>query len=111
MILNYFSANKVIEYEKFVANNKESEDHILEIEEHEELGQGPYDYINGVTMAKVLIEKILAEKKMTFEELLKNRTQRNEIIRIMRRNSSLNLREIGELLGGISESQVGRIVN
>ena len=114
MILNYFSGNKpksVSEYEKFVDKYQEFEDYILDIEEeHQELGQEHYDYINGITMAKVRIEQILVEEKMTLEELLENRPQRNEIIRILRRNSSLNLKELGELFGGISESQVSRIV-
>lgn len=114
MILRYFSGNKsksVSEYEKFVAKHEGAEDCILDIEdEHQDLGQVHYDYINGITMAKARIERILGEEKMTLDELLANRPQRNEIIRILRKSSSLNLKELGELFGGLSESQVGRIV-
>ena len=114
MILNYFSGNNpksVSEYEKFVAESQEAEDFILDIaEEHRELAPEHYVYINGITMAKERVEQILVEEKMTIEELLENRSQRNEIIRIFRRNSSLNLTELGELFGGISKSQVSRIV-
>jgi len=113
MILNYFSGSKVksvSEYEKFVAKNEESEDSILDIEEHQELVPKQYEYINGMAMAKVRLAQILVEEKVTLEELLNNRPQRNEKIRILRRNSSLNLKELGELFGGISESQVSRIV-
>ncbi|MDR3585382.1 MAG: transposase [Desulfosporosinus sp.] len=112
MILNYFSGNKpksVAEYEKFVDKNQEFEHHILDIEEHQEPSQRNYDYINGIAMAKVRIEQILVEEQMTLEQLLENRPLRNEIIRLLRRNSSLDLKEIGELFGGISASQISRI--
>ncbi|HEY8908854.1 MAG TPA: transposase [Desulfosporosinus sp.] len=113
MILNYFSSNKiksVAEYGKFVTKTEQAEEGILDIEDHQELGQKQSEYINGMTMAKVRLDQILVEENMTLEELLNNRPLRNEQIRILRRNSSLNLKELGELFGGISESHVSRIV-
>jgi hypothetical protein len=47
---------------------------------------------------------------MTLEELLRKKSQRNEMIQIFRQSYSLNLKELGELFGGISESQISRIV-
>ncbi|SPF40558.1 hypothetical protein SBF1_2270002 [Candidatus Desulfosporosinus infrequens] len=113
MILNYFSGNKpksVAEYVKFVDKYQEFEDYILDIEEQQESSYEHNDYINGIMMAKVRIEQILVEERLTLEELLENRSRRNEIIRILRRDSSLNLKELGELFGGISASQISRIV-
>lgn len=67
MILNYFSGNRLrsaSEYEKFVDENQEFEDYILDLEEeHQEPGQEQHDYINGITMAKVRIEQILCRRK------------------------------------------------
>ena len=44
------------------------------------------------------------------DELTKNKEIRNNIIRELRKNSSLKLKEIGELVGGLSESRVSRIL-
>ena len=113
MILSYFSADKVksvSEYEKFVAKFEVVEDCILDIEEYRKPSQGHYDYMNGIAMAKARIEQILVEERMTFDKLMENRSQRDEIIRIFRRNSSLSLKELGELFGGMSKSQISRIV-
>ena len=113
-ILGFFTGSRmksVSEYEKFVANYGEFDAHILDInEEHEDFGQENRDRTHGFSLAKVRIEQILDEEKMTMEKLLGNKFLRNEMIRTVRKNYSLNLKELGELFGGISESQVSRIV-
>lgn len=114
MILNYFSSNlqkAASEYEKFVAEFRKDEDDILDIEQHQEFTQEPNEYITETVMAKEYIDKILAKEKVTFEELAENKQLRNEIIRILRTTSSLNLQELGELFGGISKAQISRIIN
>ncbi|MDD2212252.1 MAG: transposase [Clostridia bacterium] len=56
------------------------------------------------------INKMAESKGLTVEELINNRKIRDEAIRELRGNSSLKLKEIGELLGGLSESRVSRIL-
>jgi len=56
------------------------------------------------------INKMAESKGLTVEELINNRKIRDEAIRELRENSSLRLKEIGELLGGLSESRVSRIL-
>ncbi len=114
-ILGCFSLNKkkaMSEYKKFVFQSGENEEYFLDIEEeylsHEE---GNHTYINGLSMAKAQIERILVNEKMGMEELLNNKPRRDELIRDIRRNSSLSLKELGKLVGGISESRISRIVN
>ncbi len=113
-ILGFFMGSKmksVSEYEKFVTNYGEFDGHILDInEELEDFGQENRDRKHEFSLAKVRIEQMLDEEKMTMEKLLGNKSLRNEMIRTARKNYSLNLKDLGELFGGISESQVSRIV-
>jgi putative transposase len=60
--------------------------------------------------AREKINKMAESKGLTVEELINNRKIRDEAIRELRGNSSLKLKEIGELLGGLSESRVSRIL-
>lgn len=60
--------------------------------------------------AKEKIKDIAEKKRMTVEQLIKNKETRNETIRELRKNTLLKLKDIGELMGGLSESRVSRIV-
>jgi putative transposase len=44
------------------------------------------------------------------DELLQDKKQRDELIKAIRKNSSLSLKELGEIFGGLSESRINRIV-
>ncbi len=106
-----YQSKAISEYEKFVAMNIENDDKMLGMEEeYQELRRDNYDYIDGISMAKARIERILVEEKITMEELLRKKPRLDETIRVLRKNSALSLKEIGTLFGGISESQVSRIV-
>jgi putative transposase len=63
-----------------------------------------------LTYAKEKISSIARNKGLTVEELINNKKDRDDAIKELRENTSLKLKEIGELLGGLSESQVSRIL-
>jgi len=68
------------------------------------------DYLVQISDARERINKIAQDRGITVEELIKNKKTRNDVIRELRKNSSLKLKDIGELMGGLSESRVSRIL-
>lgn len=68
------------------------------------------NYLSLIDDAKKKIKNIARNKGLTVEELIRNRKTRDDAIRELRKNTSLKLKEIGELLGGLSESRVSRIL-
>ncbi|MEA1962554.1 MAG: transposase [Bacillota bacterium] len=113
-ILSSFADSKItarLEYEKFVSNDSLLDDKILDIKEEQwDFRSDNHDYIRDISAAKAHLEIMLVEEKITMEYLKKNKLRRNEMIRTFRKNSSLNLKELGYLFGEISESQVSRIL-
>lgn len=67
-------------------------------------------YLAQINEAKEKIKGMAQDRGITVDELIKNKETRNDVIRRLRKNSSLKLKEIGELMGGLSESQVSRIL-
>ena len=67
--------------------------------------------LTTVEAGRLLIDESLKKNGMTYENVLKNTAVRNQLIRDIRENSVLSLKDIGEIFGGISESRVSRIVN
>ena len=55
--------------------------------------------------------EIAQSKNLTTEQLLSNKSIRNDLIRQFRRNSTLSLRELGNIFGGLSESTICKILN
>lgn len=55
--------------------------------------------------------EVTLEKGMTLNELLKEKELRNELILKFRKNSTLSLKELGSLFGGLSESSICKILN
>lgn len=69
---------------------------------------------NCIKSVPEAMEKILAlcnSKSISFTELLKDKSLRNQLIKDMRSSSTLSLKEIGEIFGGIGESTVSKIIN
>lgn len=76
---------------------------------------------NDITQCKVCLEKLedaecylislAKEGGMTVEELLCDKSCRNETMKHIRQKSTLSLKEIGILFGGLSESAVSKILN
>ena len=57
------------------------------------------------------LEEILKEKDLQKEMLLKEKELRNHLIMEFRKNSTLSLKELGLVFGGLSESTVCKILN
>jgi len=60
--------------------------------------------------ARRRLDRDLEGLGISYEALLKNKKQRNEMIKSIRKNSTLSLQEIGDLFGGLSESAVCKIL-
>lgn len=65
------------------------------------------------TMDKAVekLEDIARCKGLTVDELMANKSMRNELIKQFRRESTLSLKELGKLFGGLSESTICKIIN
>lgn len=57
------------------------------------------------------LNQIATEKGITMDTLIKDKDIRNELIINFRKSSTLSLKSIGELFGGLSESSVSKIIN
>jgi len=67
--------------------------------------------IKSLTEAQKYLVILAKEGKTTTSELLKDRTCRNQIIKDLRKGSALTLKEIGAVVGGLSESSISKILN
>ncbi len=67
-------------------------------------------YMESVGQARVFIDKELQEMGKRVEDLAEDKGMRRELAIKLRRNSSLTLKEIGELVGGISSSMVCKML-
>lgn len=61
--------------------------------------------------AKIKLVEIIEAEGYTYDSMLKDKKFRNQLIKDFRKTSILNLRELGELFGGISESGISRILS
>jgi len=61
--------------------------------------------------AEMRIGTLLDKKGYTFKELIKNKDERNKLIKYFRKNSTLSLKEIGSIFGGLSESTICKILS
>lgn len=68
-------------------------------------------FIETIDHAREEIKQLLIEQKISTAECLENKEIRDEMIRHIRKNSVLTLKEIGGIFGGISESRVSKILN
>lgn len=114
-VLGLFSHRKataVKEYIKFVDQYNESQTHIMDIDE-DILPDGKMNrqFITTPKEALLKIDDILKSMNCTLDELARDIELRNSLIMQIRGNSSLTLKQIGQIFGGISESRVSRILN
>lgn len=56
------------------------------------------------------LNSIAEGKGITIKEIMANRPLRNDLIKKFRRNSTLSLKELGEIFGGLSESTICKIL-
>ena len=73
--------------------------------------RGRQERIETVEEAKERVEEQLEALAMDWQSLKKDKLLRNQLILQMKACSTLSLREIGEVFGGLSESSVSKIVN
>ncbi len=69
------------------------------------------DCISTLDAAQSRLLKVSEEAGLTLKELFKQKDFRNELILNFRKNSSLTLKELGTLFGGLSESSICKILN
>ncbi len=67
--------------------------------------------IQTLTEARAHLNKLAIEGGLTTSQLLSDKFCRNQLIRDFRKNSTLTLKEIGILFGGLSESSICKILN
>lgn len=60
--------------------------------------------------ARMKLEAIADDKGVSLDELLEDKSIRNQLIMDFRKASTLSLKNIGELFGGLSESSVSKII-
>jgi REP element-mobilizing transposase RayT len=61
--------------------------------------------------AYLKLNEIAKDSAMSVEYLLKDKELRNQLIRDFRKTSTLSLKAIGEVFGGLSESSVSKIIS
>ena len=61
--------------------------------------------------AQEKLKEVSVEKGLSLEELLKEKEIRNDLILRFRKNSTLSLKELGILFGGLSESSICKILS
>lgn len=110
-ILSMSRSQALKQYVKYVEDEEKDFD-VLDIAEDlitDEQKSG--NYISTKQQGQKKIEILLESRDLTFERLIKDLKIRDELIRDLRKNSSLSLKQIGELFEGISESRISRILS
>lgn len=69
------------------------------------------DCIHSPDDAYQHLSTIASLKNLTIPDLLKDKPTRNDLIKEIRRTSTLSLKTIGEVFGGLSESSICKILN
>ncbi len=99
--VHYF--NYVLEFEPM--------SEILDIEEDKYLYKKENsDYIDSFEAALIIVQQELEIVHKNIEQLNKDKGLRLELIKRLRKNSNLSLKEIGQICGGISQSMVCKIL-
>ncbi|MBB6214544.1 hypothetical protein HNQ80_000627 [Anaerosolibacter carboniphilus] len=112
-VLNVFSnirSKGIEEYQHYV-NKLGNTVEILDIKDHHDSVKENTVFIDSINDAKETLSYMLADRSLSMEVCILNKDIRNEMIRYLRKNSSLTLKEMGQVFGGISESRVSRILN
>ncbi len=112
-VLGMFSSRKklaVEEYYSYVIKHEFKEE-ILDVEADKMiLRRESEDYIESLEAAKLFLENQLSKLEKCKDDLRKDKALRKKIIVGLRKNSGLTLKEIGELVGDISQSMVCKIL-
>ena len=68
-------------------------------------------HIGNLSQAEAQLNRIAKLENTSLEELLRDRPRRNNLIKEFRKNSTLTLRELGQVFGNLSESTISKILN
>ena len=99
----------IVKYTNYVLEPDE-DSKILEVDEDLIIAKKEnHNYIDAIEQTREKTTSIGQERKQTFEDMINNKETRDKLIKMLRDNSSLTLKEIGKLFGGLSESRVSRI--
>ncbi|MGE4283754.1 MAG: transposase [Clostridia bacterium] len=106
------SRNKAVEeYIHYVTKQDEISSCVMDIDQEDILkDHGTHEFIYTTEQAEKWMIGITNDFNCTYEDCINDKNIRNEIIKQLRTNSSLTLKQIGELFGGISQSRVSRIL-
>lgn len=69
------------------------------------------DCIKSVPEAKAKLKTLAAQENRNVEQLILDKDARNRLIKEFRKHSTLSLKELGEIFGGLTESSVCKILN
>lgn len=98
-------------YYQCVRKLEKTEGIFLDIEEDRiELRRQEGDYIESFEEGKAKINNELAKRGLRMENIKTDKNLRKEMMQMLRRNSALTLKEIGQLCGGYAESTVSVIL-
>lgn len=98
-------------YYQCVRKLEKTEGIFLDIEEDRiELRRQEGDYIGSIEEGRVKINNELVKRGLSMENVKTDKTLKKEMMGMLRKNSALTLKEIGELCGGYAESTVSLIL-
>jgi len=69
------------------------------------------DCLDSIDATYNYIESVAINNDLTLERLLKDKAKRNDLIKEVRRHSTLSLKDIGTVFGGLSESTICKIIS
>lgn len=69
------------------------------------------DCIRSLSEAQIKLDAVALVAEQSLPQLFKDKACRNQLIRDFRRQSTLSLKELGQLFGDLSESTVCKILN
>ena len=115
LILDYISDSRQVslnEYIKYVNNEDNDNDSNTSIQvKNTSPTIENNKFISSFDEAFIELNQFLRINKITMEACLAQKLIRNQLICYLRKNSSLTLREIGDLVGGLGESAISKILN
>lgn len=101
--------NKMKTYELYITGEESLENIVCEYNYYECIKRDKC--LKTLDQGKNRLMGILDSENISYEALLKNKKRRNQLIKEFRQNSTLSLKEIGQLFGGISASGICKILN
>ncbi|MDW7669623.1 MAG: transposase [Bacillota bacterium] len=108
-VFNYKDMDSIDAYKNYL-NEEISEEEILCYKDIV-LCDNIRECIKTKKEAEKKLDNILNKKGYTFKDLIKNKEERNRMIKHFRKNSTLSLKEIGNIFGGLSESSICKILS